>query len=312
MIGQNYTQQPYVTQQPYSAQQVQPSLMVPQQTGIVTQGATPAQQSLIEQQLMQMANAPLGIQDNIADPFEQIMGRMGNPFQMMRRMMQEMEQLHAGGVLNDPQGMMTGGTSIQGMIAMGGAGNGTMISKTYCSKTDYSGGKPHQESYQSQAIKQLGQDGHTISERQEAYKNSATGVQKAAFQKLLDDRGLKQIKERNINTGFQDQRNVYRGINEAGLNAFNQQYNDYRQKVNFQDNYKYLNSLGRVGNYQLGAGVPGVQQQMLPGQQYQTTNVAGALPQVGYNVPYTTQGYTQGQVIPGTVNNNYAQVHKLG
>ena len=36
----------------------------------------------------------------------------------------------------------------------------TMISKTYWSKTDYRSGQPKQESYQSQAIKQFGNDGY--------------------------------------------------------------------------------------------------------------------------------------------------------
>ena len=53
-----------------------------------------------------------------------------------------------------------------------------MISKTYWSKTDYSSGQPKQESYQSQAIKQFGNDGCNISETQE-------DVPKALFQKLL-------------------------------------------------------------------------------------------------------------------------------
>lgn len=60
---------------------------------------------------------------------------------------------------------------------------GTMISKFYCSKVDYRNGKPHQECYQSQSIKQIDIQGHKISEKQEAYKNSRTGIQKAGSSK---------------------------------------------------------------------------------------------------------------------------------
>ena len=136
-----------------------------------------------------------------------------------------------------------------------GSGPGTMISKTYVSKVDYSGGEPKEESYQSQAIKQFGEGGHSISERQEAYKNSMTGIQKAAHQRLLDDRGTKLIKQRNVNTGEQSEHNIYKGIQESEVGGFNKEYNDYRDKVHFQDNYKYLNELnpGKMMK-QLGPG----------------------------------------------------------
>ena len=67
-----------------------------------------------------------------------------------------------------------------------GANKGTMISQAYVSKIDYSSGQPVKESYQSRAIRQVGDDGHRISEKQEAYKNS-NGIQKAAHQRMLDE-----------------------------------------------------------------------------------------------------------------------------
>ena len=119
---------------------------------------------------------------------------------------------------------------------------GTMISKFYCSKVDYRDGKPHQECYQSQSINQFNQ-GHRISEKQEAYKNDLTGIQKAAHQRLLDDKGTKQIKQRNVNTGEQEEHNIYKGMKEDELDNFNKNYNDFRNKIGFQNNYKYLNAL---------------------------------------------------------------------
>ena len=119
---------------------------------------------------------------------------------------------------------------------------GTMISKSYCSKVDYRDGKPHQECYQSQSINQFNQ-GHRISEKQEAYKNDLTGIQKAAHQRLLDDKGTKQIKQRNVNTGEQEEHNIYKGMKEDELDNFNKNYNDFRNKIGFQNNYKYLNAL---------------------------------------------------------------------
>ena len=234
----------------------------------------------------------LGIQNNFNDPIDQMLNSMGmpnmgmgmDPGQMFQRMVQHMNQLGMGG----PQ---LGGTSIQGMMNMQGLGNGTMISKKYISKIDYSDGTPKKESYQSQSIRQFGDDGHNISERQEAYKNSATGIQQAALQRLLDDKGTKVIKERNVLTGSQDQHNIYQGISENDLNNFNKQYTDYRDKVHFQENYKFLNSSpNKEGkpNYMLGSQInaPQVNQnfnpmvrQMPAGTTTTTTVTTSSMPQ---------------------------------
>ena len=233
----------------------------------------------------------MGISEEINDPFQMggpgnHMGAFGFPDiasierQMLghfQNQMQQMQQLSDGAEqnmnnMNNNQQLSKAGPG-QGQrglfVSMQGAGSGpgTMISKTYVSKVDYSSGQPREESYQSQAIKQFGEGGHSISEQQEAYKNSMTGVQKAAHQRLLDDRGTKLIKQRNVNTGEQSEHNILKGIQESEVSGFNQQYNDYRDKVHFQENYKYLNSLnpgkmmkqlgkgeGQTNNLMLGDG----------------------------------------------------------
>ena len=133
-----------------------------------------------------------------------------------------------------------------------GANKGTVISQSYISKVDYSSGQPVQESYQSRSIRQIGEDGHKISEKQEAYKNS-NGIQKAAHQRLLDNRGAKLIKQRNKNTGEQEEHNIFRGMNEEDLDNFNKEYNDYRQKVGFEKNYQLMNNM-RGNNNRIGNG----------------------------------------------------------
>lgn len=195
-----------------------------------------------------------GIHDDFDDPFEGMMGGFGFPsigqihqriFGNIEREFQNMGRLGDGG---DPRqnrgGLQRAGTNnFQGFFSMQGVGPGTVISKSYCSKVDYRDGQPHQECYQSQSINQIGQDGHKISEKQEAYKNSRTGVQKAAHQRLLDDKGMKQIRQRNINTGAQEEHNIFKGMREEELDSFNQHYNDYRNQIGFQKNYKYLNAM---------------------------------------------------------------------
>ena len=210
-----------------------------------------------------------GIHDDFEDPFEGLMGGFGFPnigqihqrlFGNIDREFRHMGQLGSGNDdhhYNNPhnEGLQRGGTNqFQSFFSMQGAGPGTVITKSYSSKIDYRDGRPHQESYQSQSINQIGRDGHKISERQEAYKNSRTGVQKAAHQRILDDKGMKQIRQRNINTGEQEEHNIFKGMREEELNDFNKNYNDYRTKIGFQKNYKYLNAMnpykrGKSQNY---------------------------------------------------------------
>ena len=75
-----------------------------------------------------------------------------------------------------------------------GKENGTYISKVYCSSYNNVDGQPHQECYQAQSIKQVN-EGHNISEAREAYKNS-DGVMKSAYQRGLDEKGARFIKEK--------------------------------------------------------------------------------------------------------------------
>ena len=83
---------------------------------------------------------------------------------------------------------------------------------------------------------------------------------------------MKQIRQRNINTGAQEEHNIFKGMQENELDSFNQNYNDYRNKIGFQKNYKYLNALnpykrGKSQNY-IGNGNP-------------RRNPRGQLPQLG-------------------------------
>ena len=224
----------------------------------------------------------MDIKEDFDDPFTGMGNRIGGfgfpdiasiEHQMLGQFQNEMQQMQQLGDgtqqnTNNNQQLITPGQGQRGLfinMQSGGSAPGTMISKTYVSKVDLSSGQPKEESYQSQAIKQFGEGGHSISERQEAYKNSMTGVQKAAHQRLLDDRGTKLIKQRNVNTGEQSEHNILKGLTENDVSGFNKQYNDYREKVHFQDNYKYLDAMnpGKIMK-QLGSG---------KGQQNANTNL---------------------------------------
>ncbi len=97
-----------------------------------------------------------------------------------------------------------------------GAMPGTVIQKSYVSSVNYGqDGKPHEETYHQQSIKQIGKDGRKIQEKQEAYKNSKSGIEKASHQKMLDSKGHKITRERNRLTGDENEHNMYKGFNEG-------------------------------------------------------------------------------------------------
>ena len=124
--------------------------------------------------------------------------------------------------------------------------NGTFISNVYCSSYNNLNGQPHEECYQSQSIEQVN-DGHNISEAREAYKNS-NGVMKSAYQRGLDKKGAKFIKEKNTKTGTHNQHKILKGIKENEIDNFNKEYNNYSKKCNFKNNYKALKAFGPIVN----------------------------------------------------------------
>ncbi len=105
------------------------------------------------------------------------------------------------------------------------------ISKEYtCSYKNING---KEESYTSQAIKQSN-NSHSISEIKENYKNS-NGICKSAYQRGLDDKTTRFIKEKNIKTGEHNQKKVIKGLEENEINDFNKAYNIYCKKCGFSN-----------------------------------------------------------------------------
>ena len=112
---------------------------------------------------------------------------------------------------------------------------GTFYSKVYYTSYNNLNGKQNEEKYQSQSIKQIN-NGHNISETKESYKNS-DGIEKTAYQRGLDDKTTRFIKEKNIKTGKKDQHKIIKGIEENEIKDFNKKYNEFSKKFGFR---KYL------------------------------------------------------------------------
>ena len=122
---------------------------------------------------------------------------------------------------------------------------GTYYSKVYYRTYNNIDGEPHEESYTSQSVKQTN-DGHDISETKEAYKNS-DGVQKTAYQRGLDGKTTRFIKENNVKTGKHNQKKVVKGIEEDGIKDFNKEYDDYCKKCGFRKNFHKLGLIDPFG-----------------------------------------------------------------
>jgi len=133
---------------------------------------------------------------------------------------------------------------------------GTFYSKVYYSSYNNLNGKPNKECYQSQSIKQMN-NGHNISETKEAYKNS-DGVEKSAYQRGLDDKTARFIKEKNIKTGKKDQHKVIKGIEENEIKDFNKEYDEFSKKCGFRKFFHNLDNFEPFGfnRKQLNYGNP--------------------------------------------------------
>ena len=123
----------------------------------------------------------------------------------------------------------------------------TIISQVYCSRFDNKNGEPHEERYESHSIEQTDKEGHDISEKNELYKNS-NGIQKAAQQCMLDKKGTKTIKQRNVKNGEHNEKKLYKNLEEKDVDKFNKEYNQYKEKVGFKKNYKVLNEMNKCFN----------------------------------------------------------------
>ena len=174
----------------------------------------------------------MDIKDEFIDPFDKIEQKMFRDFKLPAMELLSEENQHPR---SEPE------EQVQRQN-----GNGTYISHVYCSSYSNVNGQPHQECYQAQSIKQMN-EGHNISEAREAYKNS-DGVMKSAYQRGLDEKGARFIKEKNNKTGKHSQHKVLKGIKENEIDGFNKEYNAYSQKCGFKKNYKALNGFGKHAN----------------------------------------------------------------
>lgn len=116
---------------------------------------------------------------------------------------------------------------------MGNSDN--IITKSTYTKIEYENGMPvNEEIYQSHSAKHKDKNGHKITEKHEKYKNKETGEEKISTQRLLDGKGTKNIKKRNVKSGTKEEHNILKGLKENDIKTFNKNYEDYKEKVGFE------------------------------------------------------------------------------
>ena len=115
---------------------------------------------------------------------------------------------------------------------------GAIYSKVY----RYNNINGKEERYTSQSIKQINNE-HNISEIKEIYNNS-DGIYKSAYQRGLDDKTTRFIKEKNIKTGKKNQKKIIKGLEENEINDFNKTYNDYCKQCGFKKHFKEFDPFG--------------------------------------------------------------------
>ena len=79
-------------------------------------------------------------------------------------------------------------------------------------------------------------DGLDISESRETYKNS-NGIEKTAYQRGLNGKVTRLIKEKNTKTGKNKQHKLIKGLEENEINGFNKEYNDLSKKYELEKNF---------------------------------------------------------------------------
>merc|ERR1740121_141453 len=114
--------------------------------------------------------------------------------------------------------MMGGGMGGGQMMGMGGDG-GFSCQTMMMSSSMGEDGKMHTERFSSSAI---GDRARQISEVQQAYSNSQSGMDKMSLERQMADRGRKMVKEVNQFTGEERNTDLYKGMTEAQNAEFDQ------------------------------------------------------------------------------------------
>lgn len=146
-------------------------------------------------------------------------GGFGGLFAEMDSMMRHMSRLP----MDDGAQMMPMGGGCSQVMMMSSSGGGSTYSSQsmVTSSTVGPDGKVHTERYSSSAV---GDHGRQISEVQQAYSNSTTGMDKMSLERQMADQARKMVKERNRASGEERSTEMFRGITEEQVDEFDRHW----------------------------------------------------------------------------------------
>merc|ERR1719215_1486250 len=84
-------------------------------------------------------------------------------------------------------------------------------------------GKMKTERYSSSTV---GDMNNRSREVQQAYSNSDTGMNRLGFERQIDGRGRKMVKEHNARTGEEKNTDMYKGMSEDQYGEFEREWNE--------------------------------------------------------------------------------------
>merc|ERR1719453_1268633 len=98
-------------------------------------------------------------------------------------------------------------------------GGGSFSSQVMVSSRMGEDGKMHTEKYHESSV-----NAGNLRERQQAYSNSRSGMDKMALKRHIDERGRKMVRERNRHSGEERQTQLLRGMEEDHVGQFDQDW----------------------------------------------------------------------------------------
>jgi hypothetical protein len=121
------------------------------------------------------------------------------------------------------------------LYKLGSLGNNcrenSYISRSFVNTTSNGSDQPTKEYYNVESYLTTDENGKKIGESKTSYENTAKGIRKASHQKLLGERGYREVHEKEINKDESNVRRIYNNLTDQELESFEKEFNDHKQKI---------------------------------------------------------------------------------
>jgi hypothetical protein len=101
-------------------------------------------------------------------------------------------------------------------------------------------GRKYDEKYFSNDFAVRGEDGTTVGERQQGYRNSNSNIERIAEERLMNGRGKKLIQERHIGEQNGNRMMRYMGMDENNVQDFDRNWDQETKKLGFYEDFGHM------------------------------------------------------------------------